>query len=55
MQPQIRAALEKAGTPIGPYDYQIAAICQRHGLTLVTRNVSEFTRVHGLKVEDWET
>lgn len=52
---KIRAELEQAGTSIGPYDYQIAAIGQHHGLTVVTRNVSEFTRVHGLKVEDWES
>lgn len=52
---QIRADLEKAGASIGPYDYQIAAICQRHGLTLVSRNATEFTRVRGLKVEDWES
>ena len=32
----------------------IAAIGQRHGLTVVTRNVTEFKRIHGLKVEDWE-
>ena len=51
----IRAGLEKAGTPIGPYDYQIAAIGRRHGLAVVTRNVAEFSRVPGLKVEDWES
>jgi tRNA(fMet)-specific endonuclease VapC len=50
---QIRYALESAGLVIGPYDLQIAAICVRHGYTLVTSNVSEFSRVSGLTVEDW--
>ena len=50
---RIRHALEVAGATIGPYDLQIAAICVEHGLTLVTSNVSEFSRVVGLHVEDW--
>ena len=49
----IRAALEKAGTPIGPYDILIAGQALRHGATLVTANTREFDRVPGLKVEDW--
>ena len=51
---RIRAALEIAGTPIGPYDMQIAAIAQVHGLIVVTHNLREFSRVKGLLVEDWE-
>ena len=51
---QIRAHLESLGTPIGPYDLQIAAIALHHGLILVTHNVAEFGRVPGLVVEDWE-
>ena len=51
---KIRAELERIGHPIGPCDYQIAAITKRHKLTLVTRNVLEFQRVPGLKVENWE-
>ena len=50
---RIRHALELAGCVIGPYDLQISAICVRHGLTLVTSNVGEFSRVPGLAVEDW--
>jgi tRNA(fMet)-specific endonuclease VapC len=50
---RVRHALEVAGTTIGPYDLQIAAICLVHGLTLVTSNTSEFLRVGGLQVEDW--
>lgn len=50
----IRADLERAGTPIGGNDLLIAAIARHHDLTLVTHNVDEFTRVVGLRVEDWE-
>ena len=52
---RIRHKLETAGLVIGPYDLQIAAICVRHGLTLVTSNIGEFSRVSGLTVEDWLT
>jgi tRNA(fMet)-specific endonuclease VapC len=51
---RVRAALEVAGTPIGPYDMQIAAIALAHGLIVVTHNVREFGRIEGLQVEDWE-
>jgi len=50
---QIRATLEAAGTPIGPYDLQIAAIALANGLIVVTHNTREFGRVAGLLVEDW--
>jgi tRNA(fMet)-specific endonuclease VapC len=50
----IRAALQRAGTPIGPYDLQIAAIALAHRFTLVTHNIDEFKRVRGLRYEDWE-
>jgi len=49
----LRAALETAGTPIGPYDLLIAAQARRSGTTLVTANVSEFARVDGLVWQDW--
>ena len=49
----IRAELERAGTPIGPYDVLIAAQARRRGALLVTANTGEFTRVPGLKTEDW--
>ena len=49
----IRAQLEIAGTPIGHYDYLIAAQARRRGAALVTRNVREFSRVPGLIVVDW--
>jgi tRNA(fMet)-specific endonuclease VapC len=50
---EIRAALARAGTPIGPYDVLIAAQARRRGATLVTANHREFVRVPGLKVQDW--
>jgi tRNA(fMet)-specific endonuclease VapC len=49
----IRAALERAGTPIGPYDILIAGQARRRGAVLVTANVRDFSRVPGLKTEDW--
>ena len=49
----IRAHLASQGTPIGPYDLQIAAIALAHDLTVVTHNTREFARVPGLKLKDW--
>ena len=51
---EIRHQLERAGTVIGPHDLQIASIALHHGLTLVTHNTHEFSRIPGLKLEDWE-
>ena len=51
---EIRAALAAVGTPIGPYDLQIAAIALVHGFTVVTHNTGEFNRVQRLRTEDWE-
>jgi len=51
---RIRARLEAFGTPIGPYDLQIAAIALANNLTLVTHNTHEFNRVEELRLEDWE-
>ena len=49
----IRAALARAGTPIGPYDVLIAGQAKARGLTLITRNRGEFARVPGVRTEDW--
>jgi tRNA(fMet)-specific endonuclease VapC len=51
---EIRAYLQKQGSPIGPYDMQIAAIALANDLILVTHNTREFCRVPELRVEDWE-
>ncbi|HEY6898413.1 MAG TPA: type II toxin-antitoxin system VapC family toxin [Rhodocyclaceae bacterium] len=50
---EIRQALEAAGQPIGPNDLLIAAHARALGLTLVTDNLREFSRVPGLAVENW--
>jgi tRNA(fMet)-specific endonuclease VapC len=49
----IRAELEAAGKPIGPNDLLIAAHAYALGTVLVTANVDEFSRVRGLKLENW--
>lgn len=51
---EIRAVLARQGCPIGPYDLQIAAIARSSGLRLVTHNVSEFSRVPVLSIENWQ-
>jgi tRNA(fMet)-specific endonuclease VapC len=51
---RIRADLAALGTPIGPYDALIAGCGLAYGMTVVTRNVTEFGRVSGLSVENWE-
>lgn len=50
----VRRHLDRLGTPIGPYDLQVAAVALAHNCTLVTHNTSEFSRVPGLLLEDWE-
>ena len=49
----VRAALRKAGRPIGPYDTMLAGCALARGLVFVTANTGEFNRVGGLQVEDW--
>lgn len=51
----IKAELSRQGMLIGPNDLLIASIAKANGLILVTHNVSEFSRVPGLRIEDWET
>ena len=50
---EIRAELQRKGTPIGPLDMLIAAHAKSEGMTLVTNNVREFARVPGLEIENW--
>ena len=50
---EIRARLEKLGTPIGLLDTLIAGTALQAGATLVTRNVEEFGRVPNLSTENW--
>jgi tRNA(fMet)-specific endonuclease VapC len=51
---EIRAHLAARGTPIGSNDLLIASIALANDLTLVTNNTSDFSRVPGLKLEDWQ-
>ena len=49
----VRAKLERAGTPIGPLDTLIASQAVGRKLTLVSNNEREFGRVAGLRLENW--
>ena len=49
----VRASLEASGKPIGAYDLLIAGQALARQLTLITANVSEFSRVKGLVWQDW--
>jgi tRNA(fMet)-specific endonuclease VapC len=50
---QLRAEMERKGTPIGDADMHIAAIALVHGLKVVTGNERHFRRVPALVVENW--
>ena len=50
---QIRAELAATGASIRPYDQMIAGHARSLGLIVVTNNVKEFTRVEGLRIDNW--
>ena len=50
---EIRAELEREGTPLGDADLRIGSIALAHGLTVVTGNVRHFRRIPGLTIENW--
>jgi tRNA(fMet)-specific endonuclease VapC len=50
---QVRAELERAGTPCGPHDMQIGGHARSQGLIIVTNNMREFSRMKGIRVENW--
>ncbi|MFQ3168745.1 MAG: tRNA(fMet)-specific endonuclease VapC [Limisphaerales bacterium] len=50
---EVRAHLQRKGTPVGNYDLLIGAHALHEGLTLVTNNTREFKRIPNLKVENW--
>ncbi|MFM8809803.1 MAG: type II toxin-antitoxin system VapC family toxin [Chthoniobacterales bacterium] len=52
---KVRAELEKKGKGIGPYDTLIAGHALALGVVLVTSNTREFSRVRGLKSENWKS
>ena len=49
----LRASLESRGLPLADADLRIASICLAGDLTLVTGNLRHFSRVPGLRVENW--
>lgn len=49
----IRAELGRRGTPIGPYDSMIAGHARSQGLICVSNNIREFSRVDGLRLDNW--
>ena len=49
----VRASLAKRGTPIGPLDTLIGSHALALDITLVTHNTREFSRIEGLRLEDW--
>jgi tRNA(fMet)-specific endonuclease VapC len=50
---EIRAALERVGTPAGAYDMLIAGHARSEGMTVVTNNLREFERMPGVRAENW--
>jgi len=50
---QVRAELERAGTPCGPHDMQIGGHARSEGLMVVTNNMREFSRMPGIRAESW--
>jgi len=50
---QLRAELQRAGTPCGPHDIQIGGHARSEGLIVVTNNVREFERMPGVRTENW--
>jgi tRNA(fMet)-specific endonuclease VapC len=52
---EVRAVLQKKGQTIGAYDSLIAGHARSFGLVVVTHNIREFTRVDGLRCEDWQS
>jgi tRNA(fMet)-specific endonuclease VapC len=49
----LRTSLEKRGTPIGANDLLIAAQALTLGYVIVTDNEKEFSRVEGLRLQNW--
>ena len=50
---QLRAELERAGTPCGPHDTLIGGHARSEGLIVVTNNFREFLRMPGVRAENW--
>lgn len=52
---QIFSSLRRSGTPLDDIDLLIAGVAIEHDLTLVTNNQNHFSRIPGLKIENWKT
>jgi len=50
---RLRADLERKGTPLTEPDLRIASIAMHRGLVVITGNTKHFSKIPGLKVEDW--
>jgi tRNA(fMet)-specific endonuclease VapC len=50
---QVRAELERAGTPCGPHDMQTGGHARSEGLIIITDNMREFSRMPGIRAENW--
>ena len=50
---QVRAELERTGTPCGPHAMQIGGHARSEGLIVVTNNLREFARMPGVRAESW--
>jgi tRNA(fMet)-specific endonuclease VapC len=50
---QEKARLRKAGTPIDDFDLLIGVTSITHGFVMVTNNTNHFSRIKGIKLEDW--
>ena len=50
---QVRAELERTGSPCGPHDMQIGGHARSEGLIVVTNNMREFSRMPGVRAENW--
>lgn len=49
----LKVKLESAGTPLDDFDLILAATALSHNLILVTNNERHFSRIEGLKIENW--
>lgn len=52
---KLHADLSQRGCRIEPNDTLIASIALANNLTLITNNTREFSRVPGLRIEDWQS
>src|SRR5690606_21231122 len=50
---ELKATLEKSGTPIADMDLLIGSTALTHNLVLVTNNEKHYRRIIGLEIENW--